>query len=124
MDNERALMEIGRNLTRKYFGNSLAVGKYFLYEGNPIKITSGYFLDPTYGRVSNFWYWRKIFPDGRLSDEEYSGYGGDDSVFKPISEEDAFKYAKQPPAEDALEPSDKKASLQAEVVGEAEDVIG
>ena len=37
-----------------------------------VYITSGQYLSN--GRVSNFWYWKRILPNGDLSEEEY-GYG-------------------------------------------------
>lgn len=40
-----------------------------------VEITSGYYLDPTYGRVSNFWTWRKVREDGTLGSHHYHGYG-------------------------------------------------
>ena len=43
-------------------------------DGYEVKITSGYYLDPTYGRLSNFWYWKRVLPDGKLGKEEH-GYG-------------------------------------------------
>lgn len=42
--------------------------------GRTIKIASGYYLDPIYGRVSNWWEWNEVFPDGSLGPTE-SGYG-------------------------------------------------
>jgi hypothetical protein len=50
------------------------VGKCFYDDkGRLIYIVGGFYLDPVYGRVSNFWYWRRVFTDGRLS-KVYSGY--------------------------------------------------
>ena len=34
----------------------------------------GCFLDPVYGRVSNFWYWNEVRADGSLGPSE-CGYG-------------------------------------------------
>lgn len=42
----------------------------------PIKIISGCFLDPTFGRVSNYWYWREFDESGNIIETECSGYGG------------------------------------------------
>ena len=70
--NELKLRQIAEDLTIKYLGNQLAIGRYFLYRkggkgpGVPIKIISGYFLDPTYNRLSNFWRWQQVLPDGSL----------------------------------------------------------
>lgn len=52
----------------------LSVGQVRLMDGVPSLITSGFFLDPTYGYVSNFWEWRPILKDGTLG-EPKSGYG-------------------------------------------------
>ena len=38
-----------------------------------VYITQGQYLED--GRVSNFWYWRRIQSDGSLSVNEESGYG-------------------------------------------------
>jgi hypothetical protein len=38
-----------------------------------VKITDGQYWG-TYG-VSNFWYWKKVMPDGTLSKKTYHGYG-------------------------------------------------
>jgi hypothetical protein len=37
-------------------------------------INSGQYLDSTYHRLSNFWYWQEINEDGTLGKED-SGYG-------------------------------------------------
>lgn len=37
-----------------------------------VLITSGQYLSG--GRVSNFWYWKRVLPDGKLSEMEH-GYG-------------------------------------------------
>lgn len=39
-----------------------------------VKVASGQYLDPTYGRVSNWWTWNEVLPDGSLGPAE-SGYG-------------------------------------------------
>lgn len=41
-------------------------------DGRTVKIASGQFLSG--GRVSNFWYWNEVMPDGTLGKEE-CGYG-------------------------------------------------
>ncbi len=64
--------EINQELAK---GSSMAVGKTLKHpDGRTVKIKSGCFLDPTYGRVSNFWSWNEVLPDGSLGPEE-SGYG-------------------------------------------------
>lgn len=42
--------------------------------GSMVIVLSGYFLDPVYNRVSNFWTWQYINDDGVLGLIE-SGYG-------------------------------------------------
>lgn len=86
------LREVAKELTYKYFGNSLEVGKYFIYKGRPIKIVSGQFLGE-FGGLSNHWSWKEVLPSGHLSRNRNSGYGGNDSVFRPISKENAIKLA-------------------------------
>ena len=55
--------------------SSMAIGKILKHpDGRKVKIKSGYYLDPIYGRVSNFWYWNEVKPNGRLGKEE-CGYG-------------------------------------------------
>lgn len=44
-------------------------------DGRTVKVMSGCFLDPIYGRLSNWWTWREVEGDG-LGPEE-SGYGWD-----------------------------------------------
>lgn len=39
-----------------------------------VYIESGCYLDSTFGRVSNYWTWRRVLEDGSLS-ESQSGYG-------------------------------------------------
>jgi hypothetical protein len=46
----------------------------------------------TYG-LSNHWSWKKVLPSGYLSRNRNSGYGGNDSIFKPISKGSAIKLA-------------------------------
>jgi len=88
---EKKLRGIAKDLTYKYFGNSLAVGKYFVYRRRPIKIVCGQFMG-TYG-LSNYWDWREVLPSGELSEKKKSGYGGDDRSFKPISKGKAVELA-------------------------------
>lgn len=88
---EKKLRNIAKDLTHKYFGNSLKVGGYFIYRNRPIKITDGQFMG-TYG-LSNFWHWKEVLPSGYLSKKEKNGYGGNDSIFKPISKNKAIKLA-------------------------------
>lgn len=57
------------------------IGSVYLREGSFIYVTSGGYLGD-YGRVSNFFFWRKIKPDGSLSKRESRGYGG--THVKPV----------------------------------------
>lgn len=44
-------------------------------DGYMVKVKSGQYLDPTYGRVSNWWTWNRINEDGTLNPKDESGYG-------------------------------------------------
>lgn len=91
----RKLDSIAQGLDEKHSKrNSLEIGKYFIYKGKPIKITHGYFLDPTHHRLSNRWAWRRVLSNGSLGIKA-EGYGGNDEVFKPITEQEAIKLAKE-----------------------------
>ena len=100
MNDHKELTRIGREITYKYFGNDIAIGRYFLYSktgdaktrGVPIKITNGQFIGE-YG-LSNFWYWKHVLPDGRLGAEE-NGYGGKSEVFYHITKQQAIDKANQ-----------------------------
>lgn len=48
------------------------VGDKYENDGCDVYINSGQFLSN--GRVSNFWYWRRVLPNGELGNEDY-GYG-------------------------------------------------
>lgn len=48
------------------------IGQVVLFQGAPVLILSGSFYSN--GRVSNFWTWRNVFPDGTLG-PILSGYG-------------------------------------------------
>lgn len=96
-----ALSRIAQSLTIEHFGNSLRVGGYFLYDskgrarlrkGRPVKVIDGQFMSG--GRLSNFWYWRGVNKNGDLSKKMFSGYGGDENYFKPISRSKAIQLAK------------------------------
>lgn len=64
-----------RRLTEKYIGGSpFEVGDIVTHpEHGKVKIISGKYWG-TYG-ISNFWYWKKVLPDGSLSETTYHGYG-------------------------------------------------
>lgn len=91
----RKLDSIAQGLNEKHLKrNSLKIGKYFLYKEKPIKILSGYFLDPTYHRLSNYWTWRRVLSNGSLGIMG-SGYGANDEVFKPVTKQEAIRLAKE-----------------------------
>ena len=72
---EEELTRIATEITDRLCPPSkLVVGKYYMYKGEVVKITSGYYRDPTYNRISNFWSWRKINKDGSLSLVVEDGY--------------------------------------------------
>ncbi len=55
--------------------SNMKIGEIITHpDGRTVKIKSGQFLDPVYKRVSNFWTWNEVFPDGSLGEDE-SGYG-------------------------------------------------
>lgn len=54
-----------------------------------VLITSGTHLSN--GRVSNFWRWKRILPDGTLSEKEESGYGDFEQSDKEYSVEIVVK---------------------------------
>lgn len=50
----------------------LEIGRRYLHpEDGVIEITDGYYRDPRYGRISNFWHWKVV-----ATDEYKHGYGG------------------------------------------------
>ena len=70
------LQSIATDINKEIASKSIMrVGKTILHpSGRKVKIIDGYFLDPIYGRVSNFWTWREVFENGKLGKKE-SGYG-------------------------------------------------
>ena len=69
---ENFARNFNQNLASK---SSMKVGATILHpDGRTVKIKSGQYLDSTYGRVSNFWWWNEVLPDGKLGKEEH-GYG-------------------------------------------------
>lgn len=68
----QAVRELNEEAARH---SRMKIGKIMKHpDGRKVKIVSGFFLDPTYGRVSNFWRWKEVLPNGKLGKEE-SGYG-------------------------------------------------
>ena len=52
------------------------IGKVYEHpKHGPVYLESGYYLDPTYGRVSNFWNFKKIRADGTMSRKTFGEYG-------------------------------------------------
>lgn len=67
-----AARAINQSLARK---SKMEVGAIIMHpDGYLVKIKSGYFLDPIYGRVSNHWHWNKVNADGSLGEAGH-GYG-------------------------------------------------
>lgn len=64
-----------KDLTESVLGKSkLKIGKILKHpDGYKVKIIDGQYWGE-YG-VSNFWYWRRILPNGRLSKKKECGYG-------------------------------------------------
>lgn len=55
--------------------SKMRVGKTMKHpDGRKVKIIEGQYLDPVYGRVSNFWSWREVKKNGKLGKIE-NGYG-------------------------------------------------
>ena len=81
-----------RELADDMFGVSiLEVGRYFLYKDCPVKIVSGQYWGSR--GISNFWEWKRVLGDGKLSEEIEHGYDdGDD--FRSIKKSEVIKYAK------------------------------
>ena len=64
-----------QDLVEEVSGKSkLAIGKTLMHpDGYKVKIISGQFWGE-YG-LSNFWYWRKVLKNNKLSKKVYCGYG-------------------------------------------------
>ncbi len=56
--------------------SDIAIGQVRMIEDVPSLVTDGYYYDPIYNRLSNFWTWCPIQEDGTLGKAK-SGYGGD-----------------------------------------------
>lgn len=74
MWNNPGLASIGRAMNEELAAKSkMKVGKKTMHpDGYEVLVTSGQFLSN--GRVSNFWYWKRVNEDGSLGPEE-CGYG-------------------------------------------------
>lgn len=57
------------------FPCSMEIGKTLKHpDGRTVKIKSGCYKDPNFGRISNFWTWNEVLKDGSLGPDEH-GYG-------------------------------------------------
>lgn len=70
------LSQVARGINEEIASHSsIEAGKTLTHpDGRTVLIKSGCFLDSTYGRVSNFWYWNEVLSNGDLGPEEH-GYG-------------------------------------------------
>lgn len=73
---DKALTDLAASMNQELVAkSSMRIGETIPHpEGYLVKVVSGCFLDPKYGRVSNWWTWQRIQPDGSLGPKE-SGYG-------------------------------------------------
>lgn len=71
MSRDEALTRIGQAVTREVLGGPpVKVGTLYAHpEHGTVIVESGQWLDPVYGRLSNWWTWRSI-----LTGEVHSGY--------------------------------------------------
>lgn len=69
-------MSLGDYFTRKYFPQTLSIGmRVKTPRGVLVEIVDGQYMG-THG-LSNFWYWRRVLPNGKLSRKLQHGYGWD-----------------------------------------------
>lgn len=70
------LEQIARNINQEESAKSqMEIGKVLTHpDGRTVKVKSGCYLDPTYGRVSNWWTWNEVKADGSFGQDE-SGHG-------------------------------------------------
>ena len=60
---------------RAHFCPTMQIGATVQHpDGYQVKVLDGCYLDPVYGRVSNWWTWQRINEDGSPG-EKASGYG-------------------------------------------------
>ena len=73
---DAGLARLGRAMNEEYAARSkMKVGATIQHpDGRTVVVVSGTFLDPVYGRVSNWWTWKPVLDDGSLGEAE-SGYG-------------------------------------------------
>ena len=71
----KQLLALGQQLVDEFFPCSMEIGKVCQHpDGRTVKIISGCFRDPTYGRISDWWEWQEVLPDGSFGPVE-KGYG-------------------------------------------------
>jgi hypothetical protein len=83
---DAALYEIAREITLEHAGGSKnwhAGCRVRHPDGRLVQIISGYYLDPKYSRVSNWWTWRAVNEDGSLAAADESGYGWNAPIEEP-----------------------------------------
>jgi len=74
-EQDQALTAIAARIMNGYCPCHMKVGRVVLHpKGYKVKVISGCFRDRTYGRISNWWTWRRVRKDGTLGREQ-SGYG-------------------------------------------------
>lgn len=73
----RVLSNIAKSINQDLASKSkMKIGEIIDHpDGYKVYVISGQYLDSTYGRVSNHWSWKRVNPDGSLSEEVESGYG-------------------------------------------------
>ena len=73
--NNMSLQSLAREINMSFAPNPMpVVGRRIKHpDGRTVKIISGYYLDPIFGRVSNLWTWRPVMKNGKLGRAE-SGY--------------------------------------------------
>ena len=75
MNDETAMKNTIKNIINDAWPHKLEIGVTVSYtDGRMVKIKDGYYLDPIYGRLSNFWTWNEVFDNGLLGPDE-CGYG-------------------------------------------------
>lgn len=73
-----SIKETVRRLVRENAGTSYywKLGQVVKHpDGYNVRIDSGCYLDPTYGRVSNWWTWTVLDKNNKPTKEKDKGYG-------------------------------------------------
>ncbi len=75
--NDPRLREIARAMNAGFEAkSSMKIGARIMHpDGYLVEVTDGQYLCKTYGRISNFWYWKRVNADGTLSEVVEHGYG-------------------------------------------------